>query len=88
MKLYPALIVSLLLGLTPAPAPGQIQDDQMSCQDDVFALCGEFIPDRDRIVSCLRHRWREVSPRCRHTMATYGQRLKERARVRDGYGVK
>jgi len=77
MKFY-VLVVGLLLAL-PAVAPAQTQVDQNGCQDDVFALCGEFIPDRDRIVTCLRHKWREVSPTCRSTMASYGKRLKERA---------
>ena len=77
MKIHVALVVGLLLAV-PAAAPAQTQEDQNGCQDDVFALCGEFIPDRDRIVTCLRAKWREVSPQCRKTMASYGKRLKER----------
>jgi len=85
MRICVPLVAGFLLAM-PAVAPAQTQDDQNGCQNDVFALCGEFIPDRDRIVSCLRHKWREVSPECRKTMASYGKRLKERAARRGGSG--
>jgi len=68
----------LLLG-TQAPAqqvqqPGDMQIEQQACQDDVYALCGQAIPDQDRIASCLRKQWSKVSPRCRSVMASYGKR--------------
>ena len=71
----------LLLG-TPALAqqqqqqqtPQDMQVEQQACQDDVYALCGQAIPDQDRIASCLRKQWSKVSPRCRSVMASYGKR--------------
>ena len=50
------------------------QEAQQACEGDVYALCGEAIPDRDRIVTCLRSHWNEVSKECRAIMASYGKR--------------
>lgn len=55
-------------------APGDMQVEQQACQDDVYALCGQAIPDQNRIASCLRQNWSKVSPRCRSVMASYGKR--------------
>jgi hypothetical protein len=41
--------------------PGQ----QMACTPDVFRLCGEQIPDVNRIVVCLRQNTPQLSGPCR-----------------------
>jgi hypothetical protein len=69
---------ALFLGLTIATAaaqqqPGQ-QQQQMACEGDVYALCGQAIPDQTRIVACLRANWSKVSKSCRAVMANYGKR--------------
>ena len=40
-------------------------EQQMACTPDVFRLCGEQIPDVDRIVACLRHNTPQLSEPCR-----------------------
>jgi hypothetical protein len=59
-------------------ANSQMQQEQQACQGDVYALCGEAIPDVDRITTCLRSRWKDVSQECRAVMASYGRNHKSR----------
>jgi hypothetical protein len=40
-------------------------EQQMACTPDVFRLCGEQIPDVNRIVSCLRQNTPQLSGPCR-----------------------
>lgn len=74
MKTYLAIPAAMITAFFFTTAIAQEQDEQMACQNDVFALCGEAIPDRDRITTCLRKRWSEVSHECRSVLANYGRR--------------
>ena len=53
------------------PVPMQVASDQSSdaqrsaCTPDVFRLCGQFIPDVDGIVGCLKLQRPNLSPACR-----------------------
>src|SRR5947209_4813012 len=38
---------------------------QLACTPDVFRLCGEQIPDANRIVACLRQNTPQLSDGCR-----------------------
>jgi hypothetical protein len=40
-------------------------EQQMACTPDVFRLCGDQIPDVDRIVACLRQNTPQLSGPCR-----------------------
>jgi hypothetical protein len=40
-------------------------DQQMACTPDVFRLCGEQIPDVNRIVACLKQNTSQLSGPCR-----------------------
>jgi hypothetical protein len=40
-------------------------EQQMACTPDVFRLCGEHIPDSNRIVACLRQNTSQLSQPCR-----------------------
>jgi hypothetical protein len=40
-------------------------EQQLACTPDVFRLCGEQIPDVNRIVACLRQNTPQLSGRCR-----------------------
>ena len=44
--------------------PGTMEQ-QLACTPDVFRLCGEQIPDVNRIVACLRQNTPQLSGRCR-----------------------
>jgi len=68
---------------TAKQAAPDMQAEQQACEGDVYALCGEFIPDTDRITACLRSRWKDVSPACRTVMANYGRNHNSRRDRRD-----
>jgi hypothetical protein len=40
-------------------------EQQLACTPDVFRLCGEHIPDSNRIVACLRQNTSQLSGPCR-----------------------
>src|SRR3981081_3621551 len=40
-------------------------EQQLACTPDVFRLCGEHIPDSNRIVACLRQNTPQLSGPCR-----------------------
>jgi len=51
------------------PVPIQVANDsdaqRSACTPDVFRLCGQFIPDVDGIVGCLKVQRPNLSPACR-----------------------
>jgi hypothetical protein len=49
-------------------ARAETPEDRQACIDDVHAHCGEFIPDRDAIVACLKRKLKAISPACRTVM--------------------
>ena len=62
--------ISLVLGLlflafAPVAAAADPQQDQNACMTDAQTVCGQFIPDRDRVAHCLMANRRRISPACR-----------------------
>src|SRR5262245_55833144 len=49
----PAVIAALLLTLVPVAATAETQEEQQACMNDAFNVCGDAIPDRDRVAVCL-----------------------------------
>lgn len=47
----------------PAFAQGTEQERE-ACTPDAMRLCGQFIPDADRIEACLRNAGPRLSPAC------------------------
>ncbi|MEJ2375948.1 MAG: hypothetical protein P8Y71_11200 [Pseudolabrys sp.] len=83
MKLTSGIIAGALLVASIWPGFAQQQPQQRAdhmrveqqvCESDVYALCGQAIPDQNRIEKCLRRKWSNVSYRCRSAMASYGRR--------------
>jgi hypothetical protein len=52
-----------IMGPNGASAQGT-QEQQAACQPDVMRLCGNFIPDVDRIVACLKYNEPNLGPPC------------------------
>ncbi len=57
-------------GALAAPNPAAAQErgtyeQQMACTPDVMRLCSDQIPDRDRIVACLRQNTPLLGSACR-----------------------
>lgn len=58
----------LALGVTAAGAAGARAGEQEQaalCRDDVMRLCLTAIPDRGRIVACMKAQRASLSPGCR-----------------------
>jgi hypothetical protein len=69
------LFVALsIMGQNRALAQGTPQgtpEQQAACQPDVMRLCGNFIPDVDRIVACLKYNEPNLNPACHDVMFPY-----------------
>jgi hypothetical protein len=61
--LMPAIVLSvaLLSGTAHAYTPEQ----QQACTPDAFRLCGDAIPDVDRVTVCMIRNRAQLSPGCR-----------------------
>jgi hypothetical protein len=65
------LSLAVAIGVAGATAPASSQEyrgtweQQMACTPDVWRLCGDQIPDVNRIVACLRQNTPQLSPNCR-----------------------
>ena len=57
----------------PAAASAESQDDQNACMNDAFTVCGQAIPDRDRVAACLAQNIKRISPACRAVMQRYSK---------------
>ena len=62
-----AAITMSIMGQNQALAQGT-PEQQEACKPDVFRLCGNFIPDVDRIVACLKYNEPNLSPACHDVM--------------------
>jgi len=67
LALIAGLAVVYGVALTPVRAQGT-PEQQANCQDDAMRLCGQFVPDVNRITNCMIAKRRLVSARCRATM--------------------
>jgi hypothetical protein len=65
------LSLAVAIGGTAVIAPASSQEyrgtweQQMACTPDVWRLCGDQIPDVNRIVTCLRQNTPQLSNGCR-----------------------
>jgi hypothetical protein len=63
-----AVVASVLFGLALAPIASKADDEQAgrkACMMDVLTVCAKFIPDRERITSCLKSNSERISEPCR-----------------------
>jgi hypothetical protein len=61
LMLAMALSASLLSGTADAYTPEQ----QQACTPDAFRLCGDAVPDVDRVTACMIRNRSQLSPGCR-----------------------
>jgi hypothetical protein len=72
MKISTIIALSALcLTLAPFGARADEQSDQQACMNDAMTICGQFIPDRDRVSACLYSNRARISPACRTAMQRY-----------------
>ena len=62
-----AAALSMLVAFA-SPSYGQQQgtpEERQACTPDAFRLCGNFIPDADKITACLKNNRDQLSPECK-----------------------
>ena len=57
------------LMLAPVAVMADPQQDQDACMMDAQTVCGQFIPDRERVAHCLMANRSRISPACRTAIA-------------------
>jgi hypothetical protein len=66
MKIGSTLALTLFgLALSFATARADDAQNQNACMGDAMSVCGQFIPDRERIAHCLMSNRGRVSAPCR-----------------------
>jgi hypothetical protein len=63
-KLVATAFVLTVIAFT-SPASAYTEEERMACQDDAFRLCGQAIPDQERVKQCLIANMSRLSPACR-----------------------
>jgi hypothetical protein len=92
MKKQIAMAVAIVLSAASG-AWGQSQEAQQACTNDAFRFCGDVIPDRDRVFTCLVAKKNVISPACRTVISPYtasapAQKAAVPTRSAEGGGVK
>ena len=60
-----ALAIALFVSAGSTPAFAYTQEQQQACTPDAMRLCGNFVPDVDRITACMIENKSQLSPECR-----------------------
>jgi hypothetical protein len=53
------------VAIAPVGVMADEMEDQQACMQDAQTVCGQFIPDRERVAHCLMANSRKISPACR-----------------------
>jgi hypothetical protein len=64
-------VVSFCLMLAPLTARADAQQDREACMMDAQIVCGQFIPDRERVAQCLIANRDKISPACREAIKRF-----------------
>ena len=59
------LATAVSLSIWPAAGQSYTPEQQQACSGDAMQLCGEFVPDVDRITACMIRKKSQLSPGCR-----------------------
>jgi hypothetical protein len=59
------LAMALSASLVASAAYAYTPEQQQACSPDAFRLCGDAIPNVDRVTACMIRRKSELSPGCR-----------------------
>ena len=73
MSMRGMIAAALMLGAMAAwpltAARAESAEDREACTPEVHRLCGQFIPDREAIIKCLKHNMKALVPSCRRVMS-------------------
>ena len=59
-----ATVVALACSALPKAGYAYTAEEQQACQGDAFRLCGDAIPDVDRVTACMVQKKSQLSPGC------------------------
>ena len=59
-------------------ASAETPEERQACENDAFSVCGAFIPDQDKVFSCMASNADRLSAPCRKVMAHYSQSKRRR----------
>ena len=76
-------LVTFCVALTPVIVRADAQEDQQACMSDAFAVCGQFIPDRERVGSCLAANRSRISPACQQAINRFNPQTAAAAPARN-----
>jgi len=72
MRIGAALILALSgLALWSVGARADERADKNACMLDAQTVCGQFIPDRERVAHCLIANRDRISPACRQAIKRF-----------------
>jgi hypothetical protein len=57
--------IALCLLMWPVASSAYSGEEQQACTGDAFRLCGEEIPDVERVKACMIRKQTQLSPDCR-----------------------
>ena len=60
--------------LAPTALRADPQQDQQACMQDALTVCGQFIPDRERVGECLVSNRSRISAACRTALKHFNPR--------------
>ena len=80
MKIHHTIIAFSLVctALVPVAARADAQQDQQACMSDAMSVCGQFIPDRERVAACLISNKSKVSAACRSALSRFNPKTAAR----------
>ena len=73
-----ALAPATVRSQDPQSQYSQSSDDKGACMADALAVCGQFIPDRERVGNCLVANAERISPACREAIKRFVPRTAAR----------
>lgn len=84
MRHWTVACLVILLGAAPTATWAGTSEEQQAalCRGDVLRLCMSSIPDRDRIVACMKAQRASLSSDCRTVFEDRGTPEPQRATLR------
>ena len=63
--------IAVALSLLSVSAVAQTAEQRQACTGDAFRVCGDAIPDRERVTACMIKNRSQLGAACRAVMARY-----------------
>ena len=59
------IVLAGIAFVAPASVQAYTEEERQACEADAFRLCGQAIPDQERVKACLITNMSRLSPACR-----------------------